>query len=150
MSSSQYIPLSRVRKQIADIDARLRILRTEYERIETEKETLDLTRKVLSDLENGASNATRSGRRKSSAVRPADDAIPDGKVATPIILGMIAGKPGITSGEIFDALESRVTKKGPKRPRKFLGDLIWELGHRNKLRRDPGGGLYLVNEGGAS
>jgi hypothetical protein len=165
MVNDRYIPVGIVRKDLAEIDARLSELKREHARLREEEARLSTKRDILAELEQKAVLPTVGSRPRvlrkegfdaANPKRPADvqaeaeDGIPNGRVATPIILQMIRERPGIKSIEVIDALHCRVTKKSPKGPRKFLGDLLWELGHRKKLRRHPDGGLYLVEQGGGS
>jgi hypothetical protein len=157
MANITVIPVQKVRDRVAAIDLRLAELKHDVDRIKAEEAVLATERAILAKVEQMAvsqavavcTTRVRKGRTEKPSVPPADhqavhaDAIPDGKVATPIILQMISEKPGITSVQIMDALGARVTKTGPKGGRKFLADLIWELGHRKKLVRDANGGLTL-------
>ena len=163
MANNTVIPVQMVRDRVAAIDLRLAELKRNVDRIKAEEAELSTERAILAKVEQMAvspavpvpSVAVRKGRKGSKpSVSPGDhqavqgDPIPDGKVATPIILQMIREKPGITSIQILDALGARVTKTGPKGGRKFLADLIWELGHRKKLVRSSDGRLTLPDEGG--
>ena len=165
MANTAVIPVQVVRDRVAAIDLRLAELKRDVERIKAEEAGLTTERAILATVEQMAVSpaepvppvGVRKGRTSSNPSAPPGDhqavqrdAIPDGKVATPIILQMISEKPGITSIQIMDALEARVTKTGPKGGRKFLADLIWELGHRKKLVRDSKGGLIVPKQGGES
>jgi hypothetical protein len=165
MHSNAYIPVDVIRKDLAGIDARLSELKRESARIRDEENRLTAKRTVLSELAQKAvlpnsdslpltsrKDATEITNVKRQADHQTDlgQDILDGRIATPIILQMIRERPGIKSVEIIDALHSRVIKKIRKGPRKFLGDLLWELGHRNKLKRQSDGSLYLVQQGGES
>jgi len=163
MANTAVIPVQMVRDRVAAIDHRLTELKREMDRIRAEEAGLATERAILAKVEQMAvsqpvpTSALQKGRTSSKpSVTPGDhqatqgDAIPDGKVATPIILQMIREKPGITSIQIMDALGARVTKTGPKGGRKFLADLIWELSHRKKLFRRPDGSLFLSQQGGAT
>lgn len=164
MANTAVIPVQLLRDRVAAIDLRLAELKRDVDLLRAEEAGLTTERAILAKVEQMAvsqsvpvSVGVRKGRtdcRPSAA--PGDhqavqgDAIPDGKVATPIILQMIREKPGITSIQIMDALDARVTKTGPKGGRKFLADLIWELSHRKKLLRDSEGRLTLPEQGGES
>jgi hypothetical protein len=164
MANTAVIPVQVVRDRVAAINLRLAELKRNVDRIKAEEAGLTTERAILAKVEQMAVSQAvpvspvrvRKGRTDKPTAPPGDhqavqgDAIPDGKVATPIILQMIREKPGITSIQIMDALDARVTKTGPKGGRKFLADLIWELGHRKKLVRGSDGGLTLPEQGGES
>jgi len=165
MVNDGYIPVGVIRKDLAAIDARLTELKREHARIREEEARLSAKRAILGELEQKAVLPPRASRStvlrkegldtthpKRAAVTQteSENGIPNGRVATPIILQMIRERPGIKSIEVIDALHIRVTKNIRKGPRKFLGDLLWELGHRNKLKRHQDGSLYLVEQGGES
>lgn len=156
MASDGHISFRFLRRELATIDSRLKRLEQDARRIREESARLQIQRSVLVDLQEKASVETREkphAKAPKAASKNAAGRIPDGRVATPIIYDMIRQRPGITSVEIMDVLEPRVTTDRKESPRKFLADLIWELGHRNRLRREDDGGLFLVEspaQGGAS
>lgn len=151
MPDKGHIPAGLVKAEIVAIDARLKRLEQEARRAREEIAQLQVKRSVLTDLQGKAAAKAPKNTRKRRGIRRCEDdgPIPDGRVATPIIFGMIRQHPGITSVQIMDAIEHRVTKNRRETPRKFLADLIWELGHRKRIRRETDGGLYLVEEGSA-
>src|SRR5262249_10042414 len=76
------------------------------------------------------------------------DAIPDGRVATPIILEMIRHRPGIKSVEVMGVPQGCFQKEVKKGPGLFLEDIIYEQKQRKNLRRESDGTLYLKGEQG--
>jgi hypothetical protein len=161
MPVDEYIPVEVIRKNLAAIDAQLVELEHERVRILKQKRILLANQKVLAGLEQLAVKVPETSKTPVARSDPAigsistqvgtsqtdvGQSIPDGRVATPIILEMIRQRPGIKSIEVIDALHTRVAKRGNKSARKILGDLIWELGHRNKLRRQSDGSLFLVDK----
>ena len=147
MPGPEYIPINAVHEQLADIDRRLSVLQKESERIREQMVQLQGQKAILESLSEQAVRAT-DGKSNHNHSPGRTESIPNGRVATPIIFAMLKAKPGITSVELIDALAPRVTKRGPKGPRKFLADLLWELGHRKKIRRDAAGHLFLLEDGG--
>src|ERR1700733_5177911 len=110
MANTAVIPVQMVRDRVAAINLRLAELKRDVDRIKAEEAGLTTERAILTKVEQMAVSqavpvarvGVRKGRTGSkSSTPPGDhqaiqgDAIPDGKVATPIILQMIREKPGI-------------------------------------------------------